>query len=101
MRQLHAKRVFCLLTHSTGFQILGHVKTVLVLFLGWFLFSANVSTRGIVGSIIAVCGIMAYSISSDSTDSGQTGQVPLEQLQEAEPSCVVKVVRAEIEHNVS
>jgi hypothetical protein len=49
----------------TGFQILGHVKTVLVLFVGWAFFATSVSARGIGGSIIAMCGIVAYSIVSD------------------------------------
>lgn len=42
-------------------QVLGHMKTLLVLALGWALFGAPVSVKNILGMTVAVVGMVAYS----------------------------------------
>mmetsp|Transcript_13294 Transcript_13294/g.45989 ORF Transcript_13294/g.45989 Transcript_13294/m.45989 type:complete len:324 (+) Transcript_13294:184-1155(+) len=45
---------------AVTFQVLGHVKTVLVLTLGFLLFDAVITAKNILGIVIAVGGMVAY-----------------------------------------
>lgn len=46
---------------ATSFQVLGHMKTVCVLTLGWLLFDSALTFKNIMGMIIAVLGMVVYS----------------------------------------
>uniref|UniRef100_A0A5B7AW45 Putative UDP-galactose transporter 2-like n=1 Tax=Davidia involucrata TaxID=16924 RepID=A0A5B7AW45_DAVIN len=46
---------------ATSFQVLGHMKTVCVLTLGWLLFDSELTFKNIMGMIIAVIGMVIYS----------------------------------------
>ncbi|KAK3427400.1 hypothetical protein EUGRSUZ_F03638 [Eucalyptus grandis] len=46
---------------ATSFQVLGHMKTVCVLILGWVLFDSALTLKNIMGMIIAVLGMVVYS----------------------------------------
>ncbi|XP_057505095.1 UDP-rhamnose/UDP-galactose transporter 2-like [Actinidia eriantha] len=46
---------------AVSFQVLGHMKTVCVLTLGWLLFDSQLTFKNIVGMIIAVLGMIIYS----------------------------------------
>lgn len=46
---------------ATSFQVLGHMKTVCVLTLGWLLFDSELTFKNIMGMIIAVVGMVVYS----------------------------------------
>ncbi|GFS38171.1 nucleotide-sugar transporter family protein [Actinidia rufa] len=46
---------------AVSFQVLGHMKTVFVLTLGWLLFDSQLTFKNIVGMIIAVLGMIIYS----------------------------------------
>lgn len=46
---------------AVSFQVLGHMKTVCVLTLGWLLFDSELSFENIMGMIIAVVGMIIYS----------------------------------------
>lgn len=46
---------------ATSFQVLGHMKTVCVLILGWLLFDSALTLKNIMGMIIAVLGMVVYS----------------------------------------
>ncbi|OMO72140.1 hypothetical protein CCACVL1_17925 [Corchorus capsularis] len=46
---------------ATSFQVLGHMKTVCVLMLGWILFDSELTLKNILGMAIAVLGMVVYS----------------------------------------
>ncbi|KAK9928569.1 hypothetical protein M0R45_025699 [Rubus argutus] len=46
---------------AVSFQVLGHMKTVCVLTLGWLLFDSELTFKNIMGMIIAVAGMVIYS----------------------------------------
>lgn len=47
---------------ATSFQVLGHAKTLLVLFGGWALFHEQATYRQIGGMALAVVGMISYGI---------------------------------------
>lgn len=46
---------------AVSFQVLGHMKTVCVLTLGWLLFDSELTLKNIMGMAIAVIGMVVYS----------------------------------------
>lgn len=46
---------------AVSFQVLGHMKTVCVLTLGWLLFDSELTLKNILGMVIAVLGMLIYS----------------------------------------
>uniref|UniRef100_A0A2P2KAF3 Uncharacterized protein MANES_05G113800 n=2 Tax=Rhizophora mucronata TaxID=61149 RepID=A0A2P2KAF3_RHIMU len=46
---------------ATSFQVLGHMKTICVLTLGWLLFDSELTFKNIMGMVIAVLGMVVYS----------------------------------------
>lgn len=46
---------------AVSFQVLGHMKTVCVLTLGWLLFDSKMTFKNIMGMVIAVVGMVIYS----------------------------------------
>ncbi|XP_065881521.1 UDP-rhamnose/UDP-galactose transporter 2-like [Euphorbia lathyris] len=46
---------------AVSFQVLGHMKTVCVLTLGWLLFDSEMTFKNIMGMLIAVVGMVVYS----------------------------------------
>ncbi|XP_010927487.1 UDP-rhamnose/UDP-galactose transporter 1 [Elaeis guineensis] len=46
---------------ATSFQVLGHMKTVCVLMLGWLLFDSQLTLKNIMGMVIAIVGMVVYS----------------------------------------
>jgi drug/metabolite transporter (DMT)-like permease len=46
---------------ATSFQVLGHMKTVAVLTLGWILFDSALTVKNILGMLLAVMGMVVYS----------------------------------------
>ncbi|XP_028120047.1 UDP-rhamnose/UDP-galactose transporter 2-like [Camellia sinensis] len=46
---------------AVSFQVLGHMKTVCVLTLGWLLFDSELTFKNIMGMVIAVIGMIIYS----------------------------------------
>ncbi|MCO5611564.1 hypothetical protein L7F22_065817 [Adiantum nelumboides] len=46
---------------AVSFQVLGHMKTVCVLLLGWILFDSALTFKNILGMLIAVLGMVLYS----------------------------------------
>ncbi|PIN18467.1 Glucose-6-phosphate/phosphate and phosphoenolpyruvate/phosphate antiporter [Handroanthus impetiginosus] len=46
---------------AVSFQVLGHMKTVCVLILGWLLFDSELTFKNISGMIVAVAGMIIYS----------------------------------------
>jgi solute carrier family 35 protein E3 len=43
------------------YQVVGHLKTVLILLLGFVMFNKTPDTRNIIGIVIAMTGVVAYS----------------------------------------
>jgi len=48
-------------TSPLTYQVLGHLKTVLILVLGFTVFHKPIDTRNIIGVIIAMIGVVAYT----------------------------------------
>ncbi|XP_047937632.1 UDP-rhamnose/UDP-galactose transporter 3-like [Salvia hispanica] len=46
---------------AVSFQVLGHMKTVCVLILGWVLFDSQLTFKNIMGMLVAVVGMIVYS----------------------------------------
>ncbi|KAL5562274.1 hypothetical protein UlMin_032021 [Ulmus minor] len=46
---------------AVSFQVLGHMKTVCVLMLGWLLFDMEMKFKNIMGMVLAVVGMIVYS----------------------------------------
>lgn len=46
---------------AVSFQVLGHMKTVCVLTLGWLLFDSELTIKNIMGMALAVLGMIIYS----------------------------------------
>ncbi|XP_019171985.1 PREDICTED: UDP-galactose transporter 2-like [Ipomoea nil] len=46
---------------AVSFQVLGHMKTVCVLTLGWLLFDSELTVKNIMGMLTAVVGMVIYS----------------------------------------
>lgn len=46
---------------AVSFQVLGHMKTVCVLTLGWLLFDSELTFKNIMGMGVAVIGMVIYS----------------------------------------
>ncbi|CAL5328776.1 hypothetical protein CsSME_00008988 [Camellia sinensis var. sinensis] len=46
---------------AVSFQVLGHMKTVCVLSLGWLLFDSIITLKNILGMAVAVVGMIIYS----------------------------------------
>lgn len=48
-------------TSPLTYQVLGHLKTVLILVLGFFFFNKHIDMRNVLGIIIAMIGVVAYT----------------------------------------
>ncbi|XP_078149020.1 UDP-rhamnose/UDP-galactose transporter 2-like [Carex rostrata] len=46
---------------ATSFQVIGHMKTVCVLLLGWILFDSALTVKNILGMLLAIVGMVVYS----------------------------------------
>ncbi|CAN6440147.1 unnamed protein product [Victoria cruziana] len=46
---------------AVSFQVLGHMKTVCVLTLGWLLFDSELTLKNILGMALAIIGMVVYS----------------------------------------
>lgn len=45
---------------AVSFQVLGHMKTVCVLILGWILFDSELTMKNLLGMSVAVTGMIIY-----------------------------------------
>ncbi|KAJ4830364.1 UDP-rhamnose/UDP-galactose transporter 2 [Turnera subulata] len=61
---------------ATSFQVLGHMKTVCVLTLGWLLFDSALTFKNIMGMVIAVVGMIVYSWAVEAEKSSSTKSLP-------------------------
>lgn len=50
---------------AVSFQVLGHMKTVCVLTLGWILFDSALSFKNILGMAVAIAGMIIYNWAMD------------------------------------
>merc|ERR1711968_82411 len=48
-------------TSPLTYQVLGHLKTILILVLGFLFFNKTVDMRNVLGIIIAMAGVIAYT----------------------------------------
>lgn len=82
---------------AVSFQVLGHMKTVCVLTLGWLLFDSELTLKNIMGMIIAVIGMVIYSWSVElekQTNSKSTLPSPKNILTEEEIKLLKEVTHS-------
>ncbi|KAL6012388.1 UDP-rhamnose/UDP-galactose transporter 1 [Asimina triloba] len=62
---------------AVSFQVLGHMKTVCVLVLGWVLFDSALTFKNILGMVLAVVGMVIYSwaVEADRSTNVKTTQL--------------------------
>lgn len=60
---------------ATSFQVLGHMKTVAVLILGWILFDSALTIKNILGMLLAIMGMVVYSWAMES-EKKATASIP-------------------------
>ncbi|KAJ9183189.1 hypothetical protein P3X46_007089 [Hevea brasiliensis] len=59
---MHYHRYLCTGRFSAvSFQVLGHMKTVCVLKLGWIVFDSEMTVKNVIGMAVAVAGMVVYS----------------------------------------
>ncbi|KAF5741004.1 Nucleotide-sugar transporter family protein [Tripterygium wilfordii] len=61
---------------AVSFQVLGHMKTVCVLTLGWLLFDSELTFKNIMGMILAVVGMVIYSWAVEVGKNTNTKNLP-------------------------
>ncbi|XP_041017660.1 UDP-rhamnose/UDP-galactose transporter 1-like [Juglans microcarpa x Juglans regia] len=61
---------------AVSFQVLGHMKTVCVLTLGWLLFDSAMTFKNIMGMILAVLGMVIYSWAVEVEKQSNTKTAP-------------------------
>ncbi|KAF5455536.1 hypothetical protein F2P56_025100 [Juglans regia] len=61
---------------AVSFQVLGHMKTVCVLTLGWLLFDSAMTFKNIMGMILAVLGMVIYSWAVEVDKQSNTKTAP-------------------------
>ncbi|XP_047321956.1 UDP-rhamnose/UDP-galactose transporter 2-like [Impatiens glandulifera] len=69
---------------AVSFQVLGHMKTVCVLTLGWILFDSELTMKNIMGMIIAVLGMIIYSWAMESEKQSKVTSMAKTSLTEEE-----------------
>ncbi|KAH9303011.1 hypothetical protein KI387_014594 [Taxus chinensis] len=68
---------------AVSFQVLGHMKTVCVLILGWVLFDSALTAKNIMGMLVAVVGMIIYSWAVESAKQASAKSIPLTPLKES------------------
>ncbi|KAL0016673.1 hypothetical protein SO802_003742 [Lithocarpus litseifolius] len=61
---------------AVSFQVLGHMKTVCVLTLGWLLFDSELTFKNIMGMFLAVLGMVIYSWAVESEKHSNNKTLP-------------------------
>ncbi|MQL70226.1 hypothetical protein Taro_002504 [Colocasia esculenta] len=62
---------------ATSFQVIGHMKTVCVLILGWILFDSALTVKNILGMLMAVVGMIVYSWAVEADKQVKSPILPL------------------------
>lgn len=48
-------------TSPLTYQVLGHLKTILILILGFLFFNKQLDYRNVIGIVVAMVGVIAYT----------------------------------------
>lgn len=81
---------------ATSFQVLGHMKTVCVLTLGWLLFDSEMTFKNIAGMALAVVGMVIYSWAIDLEKQRNSKSTPHGKNSMTEDE--IKLLKEGIEH---
>lgn len=68
---------------AVSFQVLGHMKTVCVLILGWVLFDSALTAKNIMGMSVAVLGMVIYSWAVESAKKASAKSTSFTPLKES------------------
>ncbi|KAF5175465.1 Udp-galactose transporter [Thalictrum thalictroides] len=80
---------------AVSFQVLGHMKTVCILTLGWLLFDSALSFKNILGMAVAVLGMIIYSWAVEVEKRANAKILTKESLTEEE----IKLLKEGVENN--
>ncbi|GAB4834790.1 UDP-rhamnose/UDP-galactose transporter 1 [Ancistrocladus abbreviatus] len=69
---------------AVSFQVLGHMKTVCVLTLGWLLFDSELTLKNIMGMALAVMVIYSWAVELEKQSSAKTAHHAKNSLTEEE-----------------
>lgn len=79
---------------AVSFQVLGHMKTVCVLTLGWVLFDSALSFKNILGMAVAIAGMVIYNWAMDAEKQSSAKMSIKESLTEEE----IKLLKEGVEN---
>ncbi|KAK9987498.1 hypothetical protein SO802_027737 [Lithocarpus litseifolius] len=75
---------------AVSFQVLGHMKTVCVLTLGWLLFDSELTLKNILGVVLAVVGMVVYSSAVEVEKKANSKIIPGKESLSEEDSQLLK-----------
>ena len=75
---------------AVTFQVLGHMKTVCVLTLGWLLFDSELTLKNILGVVLAVVGMVVYSSAVEVEKKANSKIIPGKESLSEEDSQLLK-----------
>lgn len=78
---------------ATSFQVIGHMKTVCVLLLGWILFDSALTVKNILGMLLAVVGMVVYSWAVEIEKARQKAVMTKTSMTEEE----IRLIKEEVE----
>jgi multidrug transporter EmrE-like cation transporter len=77
---------------ATSFQVLGHMKTVCVLLLGWILFDSTLTIKNILGMLLAIVGMIVYSWAVEAEKARQKAAMTKTSMTEEE----IRLIKEEV-----
>lgn len=80
---------------AVSFNVLGHMKTVCVLTLGWILFDAELTLKNILGMLLAIIGMVVYSWAVEVEKQAGTKTIAMKHNLSEEDSHLLKVEKEE------
>lgn len=73
-------------------QVVGHIKTVLILFLGWAVFHQAMSLKNVGGIVLAIAGMLGYSYALE--HGGKSKPQPESVIRAAATNAMKRVINA-------
>ncbi|XP_074375390.1 UDP-rhamnose/UDP-galactose transporter 2-like [Apium graveolens] len=81
---------------AVSFQVLGHMKTICVLTLGWLLFDSKMTFKNIIGMVIAIGGMVIYSWADELE---KQAKIASHDIEKGLTDDDVRLLKDEVEHS--
>ncbi|GAV63563.1 TPT domain-containing protein [Cephalotus follicularis] len=82
---------------AVSFQVLGHMKTICVLTLGWLLFDSELTFKNIMGMILAIVGMVIYSWAVES--GKRSNAKPITHMKNSLTEEEIRLLKEGVENN--